>query len=281
MAMFGEDFKAGRHNWLFPLEKTQAFWRAFGLAVLLFLIYNVLQSVLAIVIYKFGFGASLAGTYPTDAEAMAPFLKAALLGIFPSALLCAALAIWFGKLGLPQQKGQLQLKLPALGWLGWPILILGFMIVTFGFFIVLFAVMGIDPESFSAAGGLADKNSAAGLVEKIMADLAKEPKLFVIVALSAIIGAPLIEELVFRGAFFASLVTSPVGRTGAVLISAALFALAHAVTDAWPIVAVLFVMGILLGLLMLRFASLWVTIACHASWNALQTIALFSVGGTH
>ena len=90
--------------------------------------------------------------------------------------------------------------------------------------------------------------------------------------------APLTEELLFRGALFSAIASSRLGRIGAVMITAALWALAHATSAPLLFVGILFVMGICLGLLLLRFGSLWVTIACHASWNAMSSLALFGAG---
>jgi len=45
-------------------------------------------------------------------------------------------------------------------------------------------------------------------------------------------------------------------------------------------VGVLFVMGLALGLLLLRFGSLWVTICCHILWNVISSGAMFYTG-TH
>ncbi|MDE2446821.1 MAG: CPBP family intramembrane metalloprotease [Alphaproteobacteria bacterium] len=145
----------------------------------------------------------------------------------------------------------------------------------------LTALLGIDPAIYSPTGqGVSGDSSKAGAVEKTIAAMAKDPLLFALSLPSVVLGAPLTEEVLFRGALFSGLVASPLGRTGAVLITAALWAFAHAAAAPWLTIGMLFLMGIFLGLLLLRFGSLWVTIACHAAWNAMSAIALFSAG-TH
>jgi membrane protease YdiL (CAAX protease family) len=274
MAIFGADFKRAKREWLFPAEKTQGVLRATLLAVLLMVVYQVLQAIVAIAIFYYGFGGDFLdiGVAPGDT---ANFYKSAVLGLAPSVIPIVILAIYLAQFGLPNRQGKLLWRWPDLGWGGWVVTLLMFVLLAFLFFIVLFAVLGIDPRTYSPSGGIGDKDSQAGIVEKVMAELSSQPKLFIFVALSAVIAAPVVEEILFRGAFFAALVTSPVGKWGAVLITAALFALMHATSDQWPIVGVLFFMGIMLGLLMLRFGSLWVPIAAHALWNGIQVLGAY------
>lgn len=274
MAMFGADFKRAKSEWLFPVEKTQGVLRATSLAILLMVAYQLLQAVVAIAIFHFGFGGDFLGNNVAPGDT-ANFYKSAVIGLAPSAIPIVLLAVYLAQFGLPNRQGKLLWRWPDLGWGGWAVTLVVFVLLAFLFFIVLFAVLGIDPSTYSPGGGIGDKDSQAGIVEKVMAELASQPKLFIFVALTAIIGAPVVEEILFRGAFFAALVTSPVGKWGAVLITAALFALLHATSDQWPIVGVLFFMGILLGLLMLRFGSLWVPIAAHALWNGIQVFGAF------
>ena len=281
MAVFGDDFRLAGREWLYPKQSMQWVFRALLFFVGLFVIYNVLQVFFGLAIFRVVLGGSLSDLAHSNQDGMAKFIKAGLLAILPSAIPTVLLALAVAKFGLPQRAGRLPIQLPKLGWLGWFIVVGGFLVVSFAAFQGVFAALGIDPATYApSSGGLSDKNSLAGLVEKAMADLSKDPKLYTFVTLSAAVAAPAVEELLFRGALFAALVQSPVGRFGAVLITAALFGLAHAFTDGWPIVIVLFLMGISLGVLLLRFGSIWVTIACHSAWNAVQSLALYAIG-TH
>jgi uncharacterized protein len=213
---------------------------------------------------------------PSDQEL---FVKATVIGLLPSAILILFIALFFARFGLPKRMGRLPLRLPQLGWLGWIVVVLGFGALMLGIFSGTFAALGIDPETYTPSGaGLGNDKSSAGVIEKTMAALAKNPYLFALALPSVILAAPLTEEIMFRGALFSGIASSRLGRTGAVLITAALWALAHAAGAPWLFIGVLFMMGIALGLLLLRFGSLWVTIACHASWNALSSLGLFGAG---
>lgn len=289
MAIFGADFKRARREWLYPTEVMQRPLRASLFFILIFLISAILQTAAGFIIYYAWHGAytmselsnANAGFLlwlPSDQEL---FVKASIIGLFPSAIFILFVALFFARFGLPQRMGKLPLRLPKLGWLGWIVVVLGFGAIMLGIFSGTFAALGIDPETYSPSGaGLGNDKSSAGLIEKTMAALAKDPILFALALPSVVLAAPLTEEIMFRGALFSGIASSRLGRTGAVLITAALWALAHATGAPWLFVGVLFMMGIALGLLLLRFGSLWVTIACHASWNALSSLGLFGAG-TH
>ena len=287
MALFGADFKRARREWLYPTEVMQRPSRAVLLFGLLFIVSAVLQlatGYLTYVILHGGFSENSInnrfGTFsfgfPSDQDL---FTKASIIGLFPSAVLIVAFALFFSRFGLPQMAGRLTLRLPKLGWLGWIIVVAGFGIVMSIVFAATLAALGINPETYAPSGsGVTGDKSSAGIVEKTMAALAKDPVLFAIALPSVILAAPLTEEVLFRGALFSAIASSRFGRVGAVLITAALWAMAHAASAPWLFVGLLFVMGICLGLLLLRFGSLWVTIACHASWNAMSSLALFGAG---
>ena len=289
MTFFGVDFKRARREWLYPTEVMQRPWRASLFFILLFVISTILQTVTGLIIYYAWHGAfAMSGpdnassgflvSLPSDQEL---FVKASIIGLLPSAILILFIALFFARFGLPKRMGRLPLRLPQLGWLGWIVVAVVFGLVMLGFFSGTFTALGIDPETYAPNGaGLGNDKSSAGIVEKTMAALAKDPVLFAIALPSVVLAAPLTEEIIFRGALFAGIANSRLGRVGAVLITAALWALAHASGAPWLFVGILFVMGITLGLILLRFGSLWVTIACHASWNALSSLGLF-VAGTH
>ena len=287
MAILGDDFKRARREWLYPAAVMQSPWRAVPLSIFLFVLSAVLQLLAGFLAYsvmrgefsdnsisnnlgRFSFG------FPSDQDL---FTKASIIGLFPAAILILAIAVYFSRFGLPKMAGRLTLQIPKLGWLGWIIIVVGFGVSMSFVFAGTMAALGIDPETYSpSGGGVTGDNSSAGIVEKTMAALAKDPVLFAFALPSVVLAAPLTEELLFRGALFSAIASSRLGRVGAVLITAALWALAHATSAPWLFVGMLFVMGICLGVLLLRFGSLWVTIACHASWNAMSSLALFGAG---
>lgn len=93
--------------------------------------------------------------------------------------------------------------------------------------------------------------------------------------LTATVLAPLFEETLFRGVLLPVL-GQRLGALGAVLASAALFALAHlSLGELVP----LFVLGVGLGLLRWRTGRLAPGVFMHGFWNALTFINLISLAG--
>jgi membrane protease YdiL (CAAX protease family) len=87
------------------------------------------------------------------------------------------------------------------------------------------------------------------------------------------IGAPLSEELLFRGFLLSALARSPLGFWGAAAISTLGWTTLH-----WgyslPGLAEVFAIGMLLSWLLWRTGSLRVTIVCHAVYNSAIVLAL-------
>ncbi len=108
------------------------------------------------------------------------------------------------------------------------------------------------------------------------ADLAKSDAAW-IAALVVAIGAPLSEEILFRGFLLPALARSPAfGFWGAALFSTLGWTLMHWGYSAVGLVEV-FVVGIYFCWLMWRYGSLWLAIALHAFYNAAQFIVLTQV----
>ncbi len=279
MALFGSDFKRARHEWLYPREPLQLFWRGILLFVVLAALDLLLQSVGAIAAFLLVFKHTFADFSNMSSGVPPDLLKAGVIGLTPAAIVLSLCAIYFGRFGLPDRQGRLLLNFPKLGILGWLVVIGGFVILMYAVFALTFVILGIDPETYSPSGGLNDNSNSAGMVEKTIAEFAKSPMLFALALPGVMLAGPITEELLFRGALFSALASSPVGRVGAVLITSALWALVHRLSPApWLFVGVLFIMGIVLGVLLLRFGSLWVTIACHVVWNGISSLAIFGMG---
>lgn len=82
-----------------------------------------------------------------------------------------------------------------------------------------------------------------------------------------VVGAPLSEELLFRGFLFSALARSRIGLIGASLVSTALWTLPHAGYSLQGMLTV-FIVGLALCAILVRTGSLRVTIFCHAVYNA-------------
>jgi membrane protease YdiL (CAAX protease family) len=85
------------------------------------------------------------------------------------------------------------------------------------------------------------------------------------------IGAPLSEELIYRGFLLSALARTRLGFWGAALVVTAVWTALHDYS-AFGVVGV-FMMGPVLSWLLWRTGSLRVTIFCHALNNALALVA--------
>lgn len=85
----------------------------------------------------------------------------------------------------------------------------------------------------------------------------------------ALIGAPLMEEFVFRGAFFAAL-AARWGALAAGIVTTLVFVALHAADKIhwWPGFVVVGFLGALLVLLRLRYQSIWPGMLAHFLYNA-------------
>jgi uncharacterized protein len=87
------------------------------------------------------------------------------------------------------------------------------------------------------------------------------------------IGAPLSEELLFRGFLLAALARTRLGFWGAAVLSTLPWAALHAGYSAVGLAEV-FIIGLFLSWLLWRTGSLSVAIFCHAAYNSLTLLAL-------
>jgi uncharacterized protein len=109
-------------------------------------------------------------------------------------------------------------------------------------------------------------------------DAAIDPSLLPVIIVSAVVVAPLAEEVFFRGMLFQALGRF-VGRWGAIIVSAAVFAAAHVLAEpTWLGGALVFSMilplGVALAWVFDRRGSLASVIAMHASFNALTVATM-------
>ncbi len=97
----------------------------------------------------------------------------------------------------------------------------------------------------------------------------------VVFALCALVIAPFAEEVFFRGILLPA-VARVSGEHAALVFQAAAFGLVHVLSDwrTWPLAIPLALVGWLAGRLYLRTGSLAVPIVLHATFNALNFVAL-------
>jgi membrane protease YdiL (CAAX protease family) len=90
------------------------------------------------------------------------------------------------------------------------------------------------------------------------------------------IGAPVSEEMLFRGFLQSALAQSRIGYFGASLVTTMGWTVLHAGYTAAGLVEV-FLIGLLLSWLLWRTGNLWVTIVCHAAYNLTLLAILAAV----
>jgi uncharacterized protein len=274
MFRFGPDFRAASAGVTYDAVNGQWWLWAVLFLVLQVVVLYFVQGLTAVTTY-YALCGSLPDVANPDPNLMAMFAKASLVGMLPASLVMALFAWWCAGMANTTGDRGIPLHWPNLGLGGWGVTIGGVIVFLYCTYFLIFYVLGIDPQTYApTADGLNDTKSASGLVEKTMADLADEPLLFALALPGIILGAPISEELIFRGALFSRLRNSWFGKTGAVVITAGLWALVHGAAAPWLFVFVIFIMGLLLGWLLLRFGSLWVTIVVHAAWNAFSSLAI-------
>jgi CAAX protease family protein len=90
------------------------------------------------------------------------------------------------------------------------------------------------------------------------------------------LGAPLSEELLFRGFMFSGLAKSRLRLVGTAILTTVLWTALHAGYSAFGILEVLGI-GLYFCWLLVRTGSLWVTIGCHAIYNTVVALCLLLV----
>ncbi len=262
-----EDFRGGWWRQLYEPSNPAGLIYAIGCAVVLIIANQLLQALFGIL--------SLHAIVGGDFTSARQVVKGFMVGILPASLVTAALALLLAGFRGGDIRQVLALRWPRLGPAGWMAIIAGFLV---GMYLVIMAIvllLGIDLSAYTPGpDGKSPDTGSAGLVKEAMFDLANEPRLFVLVVLSVALGAPLAEELVFRGQLFAGLSQTRLGVWGTTLVTSLGWALLHA-TEPWLSIGLIFVMGLVLGALLIRFGSLWVTIICHGVWNAVYSLIIY------
>ncbi len=176
-------------------------------------------------------------------------------------MLLAQVAMVFGALIAARAKGDrlapaLALKAPSGGYSAYA-----------GWLVLLLACVGL----FTAFSAYVLKHDQAADL-KGMSELFRGPwwplALFVIG-----VGAPLSEELLFRGFLQTALVPTRLGYWGASVITTAIWTAMHAGYSLVGLTEV-FLIGLIFCLMLRRTGSLRVTIACHAIYNTLIALVV-------
>ena len=93
--------------------------------------------------------------------------------------------------------------------------------------------------------------------------------------LTAVVTAPIAEEIVFRGFLFRGWSESRIGAVGALMLTSLIFASAHRQYNLFGMIEV-FGLGLVLGLVRWRSGSTALAILMHAAWN-LAAVAIVAL----
>ena len=272
MVQIGEDFRGGWFNKLYAPANPGGLGLALLFALILFGINQVLQLAGAAAVAKAMFGS--------DPGNLRDFVKASLVAILPASLITAACAYGLAGLRGGNPRAVLNMRWPRFTLLGWLMLVAGFMVAMYAVILVIVTVLGIDLSQYTPGpDGQSPETGSAGLVKEAMFDIANTPRLFWMVFPSVALGAPIAEELIFRGQLFSALSQTRLGVSGTSMITSGLWAIMH-VSEPWLSVALIFIMGLAFGWMMYRFGSIWVTMACHAAWNSIYALVIFGAAGS-
>ena len=89
--------------------------------------------------------------------------------------------------------------------------------------------------------------------------------------IALIVGAPLFEEMFFRGFLFKGFEASFMGPAGAVVVTSALWTSIHVQYDAY-LLATIFLLGLLIGAARVVSRSIFVPVAMHSASNLVSTV---------
>lgn len=93
-----------------------------------------------------------------------------------------------------------------------------------------------------------------------------------------VIGAPVFEELMFRGFLSTSFNQTRLGIRGSAAVSSLIWTLLHA-SYGGGLLTALFLFGLLLSTLTRQSKSIWPAIIAHGIWNGLVTVGVFLGAG--
>ncbi|WP_067325824.1 CPBP family intramembrane glutamic endopeptidase [Synechococcus sp. MIT S9504] len=174
---------------------------------------------------------------------------------------------------LRQQLAQLdRAQMPPQGWLQWRLQPLGSALLqgARGWLMVLPPVV---LSGWLITRLIGDQGGSNPLLEIVLNS--QDPLALLLLSLTAVVLAPLFEETIFRGVLLPVL-GQFLGRSGGVLVSALVFAVAHlSIGELAP----LLVLGLGLGLLRLSTGRLLPCVVMHALWNGVTFLNLVLLGG--
>ena len=226
----------------------------------------------------------VAGGFVVLGEVLLPLLVIPLSSALTrgfSAPLTQGVNVFFGYLALAlppllilrQQLGELdRAQRPQDGWLQWRLQPPGSALLQ-GARAWLMVLPPVVLTGWLITRLIGDQGGSNPLLEIVLNS--QDPLALLLLSLTAVVLAPLFEETIFRGVLLPVL-GRYLGRSGAVLVSALVFAVAHlSIGELAP----LLVLGLGLGLLRISTGRLLPCVVMHALWNGVTFLNLVLLGG--
>ena len=244
------------------VEKTPwNMWWTLLWGVTLFFAWQTVQGI-GMVIYMFKEGifeeiAKKKGQISNE-DIMALVMDGDLLGTlaFVSIFAVCPLAWIIGKVKKPWG-GCEYLGNAAVRWWKWPLWLAATFLLAFGFGLIG-PYLGIDE------------------MHESMVQMATSTEYPILLFLGVAIGAPLVEEFIFRGVLFRGWRgKTNVGLWVTLILTSFLWAILHVQYEI-EIIAFIFILGILLGLARELTGNLWVPVAMHALNNGISVIVMLT-----
>ncbi len=231
------------------------FWATIGLSVLVFLVFIVI-SVLVTVAVAFAEAGAGVGEYLV-ANAANGFI--AFLGLSLAAPLCVGLVLLVIRLKGTMPVGEYLRLVPVRvkSLLVW-------------FALLALVLIGSDLLTLALDRPISPQ---------VMVELYETSRFVVLAWFAIAIAGPIFEEVLFRGFMFRGIQASALGNGGAILITAAAWAVIHTQYDAY-LMATIFVLGILFGAARAVTGSLYPTIALHVVTNLVATAEMHLFAGS-
>jgi hypothetical protein len=147
----------------------------------------------------------------------------------------------------------------GLRWEGWKKVFWMAPLFVFGMMALVSLQLGLGWKEWTEGRFGANPQSSVTMLQE-----SKDLALLLVVAFSAVVIAPLTEEVIFRGYLY-PVVKRFTDRWFAALFTGVLFGVIHFNVFSLPTLTVI---GVVLVILYEKTGSLWITIACHAAFNA-------------
>lgn len=231
-------------------------WWTLLWAVLLFLLWQVIMTIGLVVA---GIQQGLFGNeYGVEDEILSLAFDGDVIGLISFiTLFFVCPACWFLGALRPGFSGWGYLGTRSVFWWQWPLWAVLTLACT-----VLF---GILAPSLGVEGP-----------DESMITMAQSTNTPLFLFLGVAIGAPLVEEFVFRGVLWRGWSASKIGVTGTILLTSFLWAVLH-VQYPTVIICYIFVLGLVLGLARQITGNIWVPVSMHALNNGLATVEMLSL----